>query len=165
MAKALILYYSFEGSTQKVAEWIAAETNSDIERITPLKELKSTGFSKYFWGGSQVVMKRKPKIKPIQRNLEEYDTIFIGSPIWAGTFAPPIYTLLEKGYLKTKRIAYFYSHEGGDAKAVEKAVSEINKENIFIDAFSCLFVQKNFESIKDQIGTWAKDIIHKGEHK
>ena len=159
MAKTLVLYYSFEGSTKKMAEWIAREIKADIAVVRPERELKAKGFSKFILGGGQVMMKRKPPIKPLEINLDDYDTVFLGSPIWAGTFAPPINTLLGNAYLKNKKIAYFYCYEGGDKKALAKAKQAINKENIFISAFACLSVTKNFDTIKEKAGAWAKNIV------
>lgn len=159
MSNTLVLYYSFEGSTKKIAEYIAKEIEADIEKITPVKELKSKGFSKFLWGGSQVIMKKKPEINPINLNLDDYNTVLIGTPIWAGTFAPPIYTLLEEGYLKNKKIGYFYCHEGGAKNAVKKAKESIEKDNFFVSSFSCQSVQKNYEIIKDKVSVWAKEVI------
>lgn len=63
MSKVLILYYSFEGSTKKIAEYLANNLQVDIKRVEPVNELKSKGFSKFLWGGSQVIMKKTPEIK------------------------------------------------------------------------------------------------------
>jgi multimeric flavodoxin WrbA len=45
-------------------------------------------------------MKIKPKLEPINVDFQAFDVIFLGSPIWAGTYAPPIKTLLEDGIFK-----------------------------------------------------------------
>lgn len=158
MNKTLILYYSFEGSTAKIANYLADHLGFDTARVTPLNELKSKGFSKYLWGGSQVLMKRKPAIKPIAANLDDYDTIIIGSPIWAGTFAPPIYTMLDDTRLKNKRIAYLYCHEGGAGSAVQKMQTAVSMHNTFLSACECVNVAKNYEAEKEKALTWAKGL-------
>lgn len=158
MNKTLILYYSYEGSTKKIAEYLSVKLGANIQRVTPVKEMISKGFIKYIWGGSQVVMKKKPEIKPLEVNLDDYDTIMIGSPIWAGTFAPPIYTLLESGKIQNKKIAYFYCHEGGDKNAAEKAKVSIEKYNEYLSAFSCLSVKKNYGTVKENVLEWAKSL-------
>ena len=135
MSKTLVLFYSFEGNTKRVAELIASSIGADIEEIKPVKEMKSKGFSKFIWGGGQVVMNKKPKLKPLQVNLDDYKTILLGTPIWVGTFSPPISTLLENGYLKNKRIAYFFTHEGGADKAVEKVKAVIGKGKYLLICF------------------------------
>lgn len=158
MNKKLVLYYSFEGHTKKVAEIIASSINADIYEIKPKNEIKSKGFSKYLWGGSQVVMAKKPEIMDIQIDLDKYEKFFLGSPIWAWTFAPPIRTLLEDGYLKNKKISYFYTNGGGPRKAEERGIEEINKNNIFVSAMGVFDkdIKENYEAIKYKVEEWAK---------
>lgn len=159
MSDVLVLYYSFEGNTKKIADFIAETIKADIKEIKPTKEMKSKGFSKYIFGGSQVVMGKKPPILPLEIDFSKYNTIFIGSPIWAGTFAPPIKTLLEDGNIEGKKIAYFYTHEGGASKAVEKAKIIINFKNLLISSEGFINVSKSFEELKSKIEKWAKECL------
>ncbi len=159
MSKVLIVYYSFEGATEMVAESISNALKFDILSIKPVKEIKSKGFSKYVWGGAQVVMGIVPKIEPIQIDLDEYDTILLGSPIWAGTFAPPLRTFLENKKVRNKRIAYFFTHDGGADFAVERAKEAISLHNTFFASLGLENVRNNQESSKKQAVDWAKSIL------
>jgi len=158
MLKTLVLYYSYEGSTQKVAEYLTKSLGLDIARVIPVKEMKTKGFGKFFWGGSQVIMKKKPDILPLNIDFDQYDLILLGSPIWAGTFTPPIYTLLESGLLHDKKLGYFYCHEGGAKGAVDKLKAVCGPTNTVISSFSCPNVKNDFDKIKTSLLTWAKDI-------
>lgn len=153
--KTLVLYYSFEGNTKFIAEVIAQALNTSIMRIHPSKDLTSTGFSKYVWGGGQVVMGIKPKLEPIEIDLNEFDVVFLGSPIWAGTYAPPIKTLLEDGILSNKKVFYFYTHEGGSQNAQRRAEAVISKFNQFMSAAGFLDVLKNPEPNRKLAQDWA----------
>jgi len=157
MLKTLVLYYSYEGSTQKVAEYLTESLGLDIARVIPVKEMKSKGFGKFFLGGSQVIMKKKPKILPLNIDFDQYDLILLGSPIWAGTFAPPIHTLLESGLIHDKNIGYFYCHEGGAKGAVDKLKTNCG-DNTVISNFSCPNVKNDFDNIKTSLLDWATDI-------
>jgi flavodoxin len=159
MNKVLIVYYSFEGATEMVAESISQALNLDCLSIKPVKEMKSKGFSKYVWGGGQVVMGIVPKIEPIQIDLDQYDTILLGSPIWAGTFAPPLRTFLENEKVRNKKIAYFYTHDGGANLAAERAKDAISKHNAFFASLGLENVRNNQESSKKQAIDWAKSIL------
>jgi len=164
MTKTLVIYYSLEGSTKKIAEWIGKETGVDVAAVHPRRELKAKGFGKYILGGFQVVTKQKPALQPFTLNLDEYDIVLLGAPIWAGTFAPPVNTLLSS-YLKNKKVGYFYCYEGGDKNAVAKAKRAVNKENTLISAFACLGVAKNFDLIKEKVADWAKSVIKECENQ
>lgn len=159
--KSLVLYYSFEGNTENIAKAIATGIDADIEMVKPVKELKSKGFSKFIWGGSQVVMGKKPKIQPINVNIETYDFILIGTPIWAGTYAPPIKTLIENEYIKNKKVAYFYTHEGGHSKAMAKAKESISKLNTFIDGRDFLNRDEPMNTHHEDAITWVQELITK----
>lgn len=160
MSKAIVLFYSFEGSTKKVAEFLSQELHLDIEQIKPVKDLKSKAFSKYLLGGGQAVMKKKPELRPIKADLNQYDTVFIGSPIWAGVFAPGIRTLLENGGLKDKRVAFFYCHDGGPGKAQEKIKAGVSIHNELLSSYGLMRVKDAFEDQKEGVLNWAKEIAY-----
>ena len=157
MSKTLVLFYSYEGSTRRIAHFIADNVRADLEEIKPVKEIKSKRGT-YVWGGSQVVMKTRPKLKPLKVDLDEYETIILGTPVWAFTFAPPIRSLLQGGYLKNKNIGFYYCHEGGADKMEKRAKAAIEKENTFLSAFSCLNVVNDFDNVKEKALQWAKEI-------
>ncbi|MDD3122527.1 MAG: hypothetical protein PHC62_03305 [Candidatus Izemoplasmatales bacterium] len=159
MGKALVLCYSFEGNTFKIAKAISAALQIDLYEIKPVKDLKSTGFSKFIWGGRQVILQKKPELLPITIDLSIYDTVFLGSPIWVGTFAPTIKTLLEDGLLHDKKIAYFYTHEGGAKNAAEKGKESVEKYNEFIGSIGLLNVMKQVDVCTKEAISWAKHII------
>ena len=161
MSKTLVLFYSFEGNTRKVAEFISQELGLISEELEPVKDLKSTGFSKYIWGGKQVIMGDKPELIPIVSNIDDYDTIILGSPVWAGTFTPAIKTALEGGKLKGKKIAYFYCHDGGPGKSDAKCKKAIEINNEFISSIGLERVKTNYESVKLEALNWAREIVNK----
>lgn len=154
--KPLIIYYSFEGNTEFIANILRETLKADIFRIHPTKDLTSTGFSKYVWGGGQVVMKIKPKLEPVTVNFENYDTIFLGSPIWAGTFTPPIKTLLDDGYFQGKDVYFFYTHQGGADNAHRRAEMAISKHNRLVTSEGFLNVLENPDINRQKAINWAK---------
>lgn len=159
MSKAIVLFYSFEGNTRKIGEFLAEKLDLPFEEVKPVKEIRSRGFSKYFWGGSQVVMNKKPELVPLTTNLDEYDMVFLGSPVWAGSFTPPMKTFLEGGILKDKKIAFFYCHDGGPGRVEDKMKVSANINNHLISSYGLTKVSINFETIKDEVLEWAKEIL------
>ena len=158
MEKTLILYYSLNGSTEKVAKYLACELDLPIERVRLTNDLKASGLSKYLIGGNQVIMKIKPKLKPICSNIENFDTILIGSPIWVGSYVPAIKTLLENGQIKNKKIGFFYCHDGGPNKAKEKITDLVNVHNDLVSTYALELVSHNFIELKPNILNWVKNL-------
>lgn len=145
--KTIIVYYSLEGNTDTVANLIQKETNADMLRLVPQKEIPKTGISKYIWGGKQATFSEKPELKAYTFHPEEYDRIIIGTPIWAGNYAPSIRTFLADHKFIEKDIYLFACHLGGGAdkcftKMREKLVGNRIKETVdFVD------VEKNKSEI------------------
>ena len=129
MTKKLVIYYSKTGNTKIVAETIAKQTKADIEELKWKREIKSKGFFKYFLGGYNSKLRRNVKILPLEKNLEDYDTIFIGTPIWAGNMNPAIRTFLKNHPLQNKKVALFCTcgGEGGNNLDELKKLMEGNE--------------------------------------
>lgn len=159
MSKILIVYYSFEGNTKFIAEAIASELGADIQPLKPIKDLKSKGGSKFLWGGRQVVMKAKPALHSLEKNPENYDIIFIGTPVWAYTFTPAIRSFLASYPLKGKKIALFCTHGGGPKEAMAKLEAEV-AENIIIGKLELgLVLDEEPDQKKAKAIEWARKII------
>ncbi len=111
--KSVVIYYSLTGNTSLVAKMIAERIEADMIKLKPEKEIPSTGASKYFWGGKSVILNEKPKLLNDNLNLEGYDKLIIGTPIWAGSITPPINAFLSENVIKDKRIFLFATHSPG----------------------------------------------------
>ena len=111
--KALVLYYSQTSNTKTVAEEIANKLGADIEEIVPVTP---------YDGDFQATIARSmqdreagitPEIQPLKADLSAYETIFIGFPVWFGTYAPPIATLLDQVNLAGKKVVPFCTFGSG----------------------------------------------------
>ena len=111
--KVLVLYYSQTSNTKIVAENIATRLGADIEEIVPVKP---------YDGDFQATIGRcmeerqqgiVTEIQPVAADLSQYDVIFIGYPIWFGTFAPPMATFLSTADLSGKKIVPFCTFGSG----------------------------------------------------
>ncbi len=157
--KTLIMYYSHEGNTQVIAEAIAGELKADIERIIPKSEKpEETGFNKYFWGGKQVFMRQKPDLKTFVKNPNDYDLIFIGTPIWSWTFSPAIRTLFDNRMISGKKIYFFCTHEGGLRGAIEKSRALIERANEWIGFQDFANVKKDIAGSQSKAIEWIKSL-------
>ena len=122
--KVLVLYYSLTSNTQTVAQEIATRLDADIEEIA-LVEPYDTAFQATI---DRCKADREkgilPEIKPLKANVADYDWVFIGYPIWFGTYAPPIASLLEKVDLSDKWVVPFCTFGSGGLESSAKDLAE-----------------------------------------
>ena len=122
--KVLVLYYSLTSNTQTVAQEIATRLDADIEEIA-LVEPYDTAFQATI---DRCKADREkgilPEIKPLKANVADYDWVFIGYPIWFGTYAPPIASLLEKVDLSGKWVVPFCTFGSGGLESSAKDLAE-----------------------------------------
>ncbi len=158
MTKALILYYSFEGSTRKVAQYLSKELNIPCEEIKPIKPIKAKGFLKYVLGGGQAISGVKPDLRPLLVDLKNYDTIIVGSPVWAGRFTPAIKTLIEN-ILQNKKIAFFYCSGGGPGKVENFIRSSVELHNSLLSTHGLTMLGEDTKTQEKSVLDWAGKII------
>lgn len=159
--KNLIVYYSYEGNCEEISKAIQEVTDADILKLVPKKEKKTKSLFRFVWGGMQVYMTKKPELENYQIDLSKYDNIFIGSPCWFGTYAPPINTFLSENRMKDKNIFLFVCN-GGNMRNTWKNYEEALKENKIIDKIDFVYPIKNgIEEAKDKAKKWALSCIEK----
>ena len=123
-SKVLVLYYSQTSNTKTVAQEIATRLNADIEEIVPVE-----AYDGEFEATIQRCMKEReqgilPEIKPLTSDIAKYDTIFLGYPIWFGTYAPPVAAFLNNVDLSGKLIVPFCTFGSGGLESSVKDLAE-----------------------------------------
>ena len=111
--KVLVLYYSQTSNTKAVATEIATRIGADLEEIVPVKP---------YDGDFQATINRcmqdrqqgvTPEVKPLKADIAKYDVIFIGYPVWFGTYAPPVDAFLSQVDLSGKKVVPFCTFGSG----------------------------------------------------
>lgn len=156
--KSIIIYYTLEGNTRYTAETLAKILGSDLLELQPTKPIKSLGFSKYIWGGKQVVMNEKPKLKPYKYEPEKYDLVILASPIWASHFAPVFSTFLKDNTIKGN-IALIACNEGGGLTKAFNILEQQLKNNKIIGTLDLISPLKNKESTIEKLKEFSKKLI------
>ncbi len=114
--KTAVIYYSLTGNTRLIAAKIADVSGGDLFPIELKKPLKQKGPWKYFRGGRDVLLKRKPPICDPGFDQDGYELLFIGTPVWAGSFVPALDTFFEQVRIAGRKVALFASSMGGSGK-------------------------------------------------
>lgn len=157
--RILVIYYSYEGNTKFVAQTIASTVKADLLELKPEKEINAKGFMKYIWGGRQVLMKARPVLKELDKDLVDYDLLFIGTPVWAWSYAPPLNTFFHSANFQGKKIALFCCHGGSKGKTLEKMASRLRENEIIAipDFFEPL--KKDKTSVASKVAQWALEVV------
>ena len=131
----LVLYYSQNGNTKAVAEEIASFLKADIEEIVPLAP---------YDGDFQATIARcleekeagvLPEIQELKSKIEKYDVIYLGFPVWFGTYAPPVATLLKQIDLSGKTVVPFCTFGSGGLDSSTRALKEAQPGAVVKDGF------------------------------
>ena len=157
--KKLVIYYSLDGNTRFISKVIAGSIGADILELKPQADVNSKSFMKYFWGGRQVMTKQKPALFAYDKRPEDYDVLFIGTPVWAWTYAPSLSTFFDSVKLQGKKIALFCCSGGGKGKTLEKMKEQLTG-NEFIGQID--FVEplsRNKEENSKKAKEWAGRVL------
>ena len=111
-AKDLVAYFSAQGNTKAVAERIAELTGADIYRIEAAEPYASNPYDDSDRIQGEAYNDRRPAVDnlPSQDWMNQYDRIFIGSPIWWHQPAMVVCTFLEKYDLSKHVIIPFFTY-------------------------------------------------------
>ena len=114
-SKILIAYLTRTNNTEKIAEMIQEYTKGDIFKIEVLTPYPEAYRATTDQAKKELESGYLPPLKSKIENLDSYDTIFIGYPIWWGTVPTPMRTFLSENDLSGKTIIPFCTHGGGGA--------------------------------------------------
>lgn len=125
--KTLILYYSRNGHTKKVAEAISNSFKCDIEEVIDQKNRK--GILGWIFAGRDATLGNLTKINDLSYDVSAYDTIIIGTPVWAGNMAPAIRTMILQYEEQFKNVAFFCTEGGSGGERAIKKMEKLAEKN------------------------------------
>ena len=140
--KVLVTYFSRSGNTRAMAQQIQKITGGDIfeiQTVTPYP-VEYTATTKQ--AKQELESGFKPPIKAKVNNVKEYDIVFVGSPNWWSTIAPPVMTFLSEHDLSGKTVVPFITHQGS---GLGRSAADIAK----------LAPQA---TLKDGLAVWGRDV-------
>lgn len=128
--RQLVLYYSENGTTKAVAEELQKQLGADIEAIEAVEPYSGNFQATIERCNKERESGQTPALKALQSNIADYDTIYLGYPIWFGTYALPIATLVKEQTFEGKTIIPFCSFGSGGLNTstadLEKALPKAN---------------------------------------
>ena len=155
MGKVLVSYFSASGRTRRVAEELATITNGDLFEIEPVEKYSNDDLN---WSlstsRSSIEMKdptSRPAIKNKVTNIDEYDQVIIGFPVWWYTAPHIINSFIEENDLNNKKI-YVFATSGGSS--VDDSFNNLKKDYNDLDFISSKTLNGDIDSL--EITNWIK---------
>ena len=114
--KIAIVYYSQSQvqNTALIAKWIQKHVGGDLLPLEMVEPYPDAYGETLKVAGRHHKEGTRPPLKSVP-SLDGYDIVFVGSPIWYGTYAPPFATFADAVKLDGKTVVPFCTHGGGGA--------------------------------------------------
>lgn len=122
--RAVIVYFSWGGTTRGIAQKIQKKLGCDIFEIVPEKAYSSDYSTVLDEAQRDQRAQARPKLKDPLPDLRKYDTVILGYPNWWASIPMPVATFLESGGFAGKVVVPFCSHGGG---RLGQSISAITK--------------------------------------
>ena len=151
--------YVEKGNTEIVAETLAELTGGDLYRITTVEPYPDDYASMLKRAQDELDADARPELAGELPNLENYDIIMIGYPIWHGATPRPVLAFLESDDLSGKKLIPFNTHEGsGQGRTVtEIAASAPNAEMLDGIAIQGKVAQEDAERTREWLTEWLRE--------
>ncbi len=149
--KTLIAYYSYSGNTRAVAEKIKKLTGGDLFEIKSVKSYPANYNDMINLAQKEKETGYKPELTETI-DLADYDTIYLGTPVWWYTFASPIRTFLSENDFSGKTIKPYCTHGGGGASNTFSDIKKLCPDAVVKEGLE--FIEN---SAKDaELEAWVK---------
>lgn len=153
--KVLVVYYSKSGNTKQIAQYIQETTGGDIFAIEPLTPYPDDYKATTKQAKEEINQGYLPPINSIN-NLSKYDVVFVGSPCWWSTIAPPVSTFLSNNDLSGKIIVPFSTHGGSGLANNATDTAKLTPNSKVLDGKA--FRGGDTKSAKEEVTTWINEL-------
>lgn len=130
--KVLVAYFSHTQTTEKVATEIHKRVGGDIFKIETVQAYPNEHQATRAAADIELESNARPELKASMENMDSYDVIFLGYPIWKYTMPMSLFTFLESYDLSGKTIIPFCTHGGSRMSDTEDVIRKIQpKANVY----------------------------------
>jgi len=133
--KSLVIFYSQTGATEKVANLLAEKSGADIDSVVAVNPYNGN-FGETIARCQEEKRKGElPELKPLTKDIAKYDTLYIGSPVWFGTMAPPMESYLKQVDLSGKVVVPFVTFGSGGLETTVADMKKAQAKATFLDGY------------------------------
>lgn len=116
------------GNTEQIAAWIAQDTGLDRVQIEPVTAYPSEHDELVDQADEEQAADARPEISLTTENLNDYDTIFIGYPIWWADLPMPVYSFFDNEDFSGKTLVPFSTHGGSGLADTIATIEELEPD-------------------------------------
>ncbi len=149
----LIAYYSYSHTTERLAAEIARQTGGDLRLLVPEKSYSFDYNTAVKEARLEIDRGYCPKLISGAETVDKYDHVFLGTPNWFKTFAPPVLSFLRREDLSGKTIIPFCTHGGGGFGRIETDMARECPKSKILPGFAGM---GDFDP--QQVANWLKRI-------
>ncbi len=148
--KVLIAYFSYSGNTRYAAEQIQKNTGGTLFEIKPVKDYPAKYDDCVAQAKKECNGGFKPELVSTVKNMDQYEVIFVGTPNWWYTMAPPVLSFLSNYDFSGKTVILFVTHGGGGMANCENDFNKAcsNAKILKAQAFSGSNIKKADSELK-----------------
>ena len=138
MSKKLVAYFSASGVTAKLAKKLAEAIDADLFEIKPVEpysEADQNWKNPLARCNKEKIGKKEVPVSGIVENMDEYDTVYLGFPIWYWAAPNVVNTFVKQYDFSHKKVVLFATSGGSDmGKTAEKLQPFLGSEAEIVDA-------------------------------
>ncbi|AKN30049.1 flavodoxin [Clostridium carboxidivorans P7] len=153
----LIAYFTHSGNTGIIANLIHNIVGGITFEVQPEVSYSNSYNMVVEQAKKEIKAGYKPVLKTNLDSIEVYDTVFVGSPNWWSTIAPPIATFLSDHDWSGKTIVPFCTHGGGGQAQVIKDIAKLCPGAAVLDGFD-VYGSGSAGDTQAQISAWLHKI-------
>lgn len=158
MNNTLIVYYSLFQNTANLALEIAIQTGGTIRELIPDKNYSFDYNTAAKEVRNQISRGFCPKLISGSEPIDDYQTIFIGTPNWFKTLAPPVMSFLKQHNFEGKTVIPFCTHGGGGFGQIENDVAKECSKSIILPG-----IVVNGTVTSEEVTNWLRTIGYEVE--
>lgn len=166
-AKTLVVYYSYTNNVERIVNELKTQIECDVVEIQPAEKGLDYAANNYAIGSAQISAIRNnpkgassyPAIDPVKVNLDEYDTVIIGAPLWWSQMAAPLQTYLFHNGAKMagKNIGLIVSSASSGISSVVADAKRLIPDGKFLEP-NLWIRSSQISDSRTLIQQWLKDI-------
>lgn len=150
----LVAYFSHTGNTRKIAYQIHEKVGGDIFEIVTVDPYPQDHDACLAQAGKEQANNYRPELKTQIENLDLYNVVFIGYPIWLELMPMAMYTFLDKYQMSNKTIMPFCTSRASGFGDTVKHIKGLYPQATVAKGLS--IYRKDIDNAQNEISSWLR---------